>query len=76
MTAREIVAVLEGRWHGSYGTARPQLDGNRELVRDQTGKIQYATIMRFRDRPTADAFSGAVVTAIQDFELGIDGGGR
>ncbi len=25
---------------------------------------------------TADAFSGAVVTAIQDFELGIDGGGR
>ncbi len=54
--------------------ARPQLDGNRELVRDQTGKIQYATIMRFRDRPTADAFSGAVVTAIQNFELGINGG--
>ncbi len=56
--------------------ARPQLDGNRELVRDQAGKIQYATIMRFRDRPTADAFSGAVITAIQDFELGINGAAR
>ncbi len=56
--------------------AKPQLDNNRELVRDPAGKIQYATIMRFRDRPTADAFSGAVVTAIQDFELGIDGAAR
>ncbi len=56
--------------------ARPQLDDNRELVRDPTGKIQYATILKFRDRPTADAFSGAVVTAIQDFELGIDGAAR
>ena len=56
--------------------AKPQLDNNRELIRDPTGKIQYATILKFRDRPTADAFSGAVVAAIQTFELGIGGAAR
>ena len=56
--------------------ARPQLDGNRELIRDQSGKIQYAVILKFRDRPTADAFSSEVVRAIQNFELGICGAAR
>ncbi len=53
--------------------ARPQLDGNRELVRDPNGKVQYSLILKFRDRPTADAFSAAAITAIQNFELGING---
>ena len=53
--------------------AKPQLDNNRELVRDPTGKIQYATILKFRDHPTAVAFSAAVIMAIQDFGLGIGG---
>ena len=53
--------------------ARPQLGRNRELVRDPSGKVQYATILKFSDRPTADAFSRAAVTAIQNFELGIGG---
>ena len=53
--------------------ARPQLDRNRELVRDPTGKIQYATILKFRDHPTSIAFSAAAIMAIQAFELGIGG---
>ena len=51
--------------------ARPQLDQNRELIRDQNGKVQYSLILKFGDRQTADAFSAAALRAIQDFELGI-----
>jgi len=53
--------------------ARPQLDEQRQLVRDDAGKIKYAPIMSFDSREVGDAFSAAVVAAIQDFELGITG---
>ena len=54
--------------------ARPQLDKDRNLVRDDAGKVQYVTIMEFDDREVADRFTAAAITAIQDFELSIGSG--
>jgi hypothetical protein len=47
--------------------ARPQLDANRELVKDRTGKVQYAKVMEFDSREVADRFSEAALRAIEAF---------
>jgi hypothetical protein len=44
--------------------ARPILDANREVVRDEEGKVKYARTLYFDDRATADRFSDAVVKAV------------
>ncbi len=54
--------------------ARQQLDKDRNVVCNDAGKIQYATILKFDGREVADRFSAAAITAIQDFELGIGDG--
>ncbi len=63
MTAREIVAALDGRWHGSYGTARCPAHNDREpslsisagdegkvLVRCHAGCDQARVIAALRSR--------------------------
>jgi hypothetical protein len=44
--------------------SRPQLDRNQQLVRDQAGKVQYATLMTWDSRDVSDAFSARVVEAL------------
>jgi hypothetical protein len=43
--------------------AKPQLAANGQAVRDERGKIQYITLLRWRDRGLADRFS-ELVTAL------------
>ncbi len=50
--------------------ARPMLDDSRELVRDATGKVQYATILRFDSREVGDAFSAAALQALDAYRGG------
>ncbi len=52
--------------------ARPQLDKDRNLVRDENGKIQYAKILDFDDREVADRFNAAALKAIEDFGFKAD----
>ena len=47
--------------------ARPQLDKNRNLVKDADGKITYARVMEFDSREVAERFSEAALKAIDDF---------
>jgi hypothetical protein len=45
----------------------PLLNDERELVREQDGKIRYAKILSFDDRDVSDRFSIAVVRAVEEF---------
>jgi hypothetical protein len=55
--------------HESHGKswaalrAKPMIDGEGRCIRNDVGKIQYATILAWRDRDLADRFSAAVVEA-------------
>ena len=53
--------------------ARPQLDRNRELVREDNGRVRYATILTFETNDAAAEFNDAALRALQDFQLGITG---
>src|SRR5262245_29456004 len=44
---------------------RPQLPQDGQVLRDDTGKINYAKVMEFTDRGVADRFSAAVVEAVE-----------
>ncbi len=52
--------------------ARPQLDKDRNLVRDSDGKVQYAKMMDFDSKEVADRFNAAAVKAIEDFAFKSD----
>ena len=52
--------------------ARPQLDPNRNLVRDASGKIQYAKVIEFDSREAAARFNAAVLKAVEDFAFKSD----
>jgi len=47
--------------------AKPQLDKDRELIRDAGGKIQYAPVMEFDSREVADRFNAAALKAVEAF---------
>ena len=47
--------------------AKPQLDKDHNLVRDEGGKVQYAKVMEFDSREVADHFSEAAMKAIETF---------
>ena len=47
--------------------ARPRLDQDHQLLRDDAGKIRYWPVMDFDSREVADRFSEAALKAIDDF---------
>ena len=47
--------------------ARPQLDKDRQLVRDDSGKIQYSKVLDFDSREVADRFNTAALKAVEAF---------
>ena len=49
--------------------AKPQLDKERNLVRDADGKVQYVKMMDFDSKEVADRFNAAAVKAIEDFSF-------
>ncbi len=52
--------------------AKPQIDKDRNLVRDEGGKVQYAKILDFDSREVADRFNAAALKAIEDFTFKSD----
>ena len=44
--------------------ARAQLSPQRELIRDQRGKVQYSPFLKWDDEIIADAWSAAAVEAL------------
>jgi hypothetical protein len=82
-TLRGFAHIRVGRWRLTIGgvavhdkngkrwvqlPARPQLDDNRELVREPDGKIRYSKILEFDDRDVADQFSLLVLRAIEEWQ--------
>jgi hypothetical protein len=62
------VAVHES--HGKQWVqlpSKPMLDDQRELVRGQGSKIQYAKIAEFTDHTVADHFRAAVIAAVDQY---------
>ena len=63
------------RWVSFPG--RPSLDHNRELVRDPRGKIQYGKVIEWDGDHIRDAFSDAVLEALQAYDrTAFDGAGE
>jgi hypothetical protein len=44
--------------------AKPQIKDGAVII-DASGKAQYTNVFEFTDRPTSDAFSRAVIDAVQ-----------
>lgn len=55
--------------------ARPIVQDG-QLVRNEQGRIEYASLLRFKSKDDYRAFSEAALRAIQDRELGISGNGE
>ena len=51
--------------------ARPQLEQNRELIRDENGRVRYATILVFDSTEAVYEFNEAALKALQDYDLGL-----
>ncbi len=49
--------------------AKPQFDKDRNMVRDDDGKIQYAKVLDFDSREVADRFNAEALKAIEDFSF-------
>ncbi len=49
--------------------ARPQLDENRELIREENGRVRYATILVFDSTDAASEFNEAALKALQDYDI-------
>lgn len=73
------LTIAECPAHESHGRqwvslpARPMIDAEGKALRDERGKIKYASILNWESREAQDRFSAAALRAIQDFELGITG---
>jgi hypothetical protein len=48
--------------------ARPWIDKDGQVVRDDRGKIQYAPIVEFDGKQVRDAFGDAVIKAVLAFD--------
>jgi hypothetical protein len=59
------VHVAGGRAWASL-PAKPQLDSDGRALRDERGKVQYATILRWRNRGLADRFSEVVIALVRE----------
>jgi hypothetical protein len=79
-TLRGFAKITVPRWHLSMDgvaihekdgrqwaqlPARPQVDKDGTVLRDETGKIKYARILEFTDKETGWKFSDAVVAAVK-----------
>ena len=62
--------ILDATVHESHGKrwiglpAKPQIDREGAVRRDDRGKIAYSAIQQFTDRTTSDAFSARAIAAL------------
>jgi len=50
------------RWIGL--PSKPQLDRDRNTIKNEAGKVQYTPVVEFGSRKVADAFSARVLEAL------------
>jgi hypothetical protein len=55
----------ESRWAGL--PAKPQIDRDGTVRKDERGKTLYTPILEFTDKPTRDAFSARVIASLLEF---------
>ena len=61
--------------HESHGKqwvqlpARPQLDENRQLIREENGRVRYTTILVFDSTEAAYEFNEAALKALETFDI-------
>jgi hypothetical protein len=55
----------DSRWVGL--PAKPQLDRDGTVRRDERGKILYSSVLEFTDKATRDAFSARVIESLLEF---------
>jgi len=56
--------------------SKPQLDSQRQLIRDETGKPKYSNFLRWRSRDIDDRFSAAVINLIREAGHALNGEGQ
>jgi hypothetical protein len=69
------VAVFEKdgkRW--TQLPAEPQRDRDGAIIKDDRGKTQYRSHLRWKDRAAQDAFSAALIAAIEAKHGPLEGG--
>jgi hypothetical protein len=52
--------------------AKPQVDRDGNVRRDERGKVAYSPVLEFTYRATRDAFSHRLIAALLEFEQGGD----
>jgi len=67
LTIRDIAVHKKGERAWAQLPAKPQLNSNRELVKDQDGKVQYVPFFRWDSPQVSDAFSAAVLRAVNSY---------
>jgi hypothetical protein len=55
----------ESRWVGL--PAKPQVDRNGNVRKDDRGKTAYTPVIEFTDKATRDAFSARVIASLLEF---------
>ena len=67
MRIKDIAIHEKGgrRWAALPG--KPQIDKNRQVITDASGKVQYTPVLCFESRAVADAFGEAVLKAVDDY---------
>jgi hypothetical protein len=64
-----------GKWWVGL-PARPQIGQDDKVIRNHSGKVQYAATLGWKDRDLADRFSAAVVELVRAEHPGdLDGAG-
>jgi hypothetical protein len=64
---RDVAIHQQGGSRWAALPARAQIDRDGNLIRDDRGKIAYVAIFEFADPGTRNAFSQAVIAAIERF---------
>lgn len=64
---RDVALHEKGGKRWAALPAKAQISKDRELIRDDAGKIKYATVLEFDNRRVADAFSDAAIRAVHTF---------
>jgi hypothetical protein len=63
LTLRDFAVHESGDRRWALLRAKPQLDRDQQVVRED-GKLQYSTLFQFDSRDVGDAFSEAVLRAV------------
>lgn len=72
LTIRDVALHQKNEKRWASLPSKAQISKERELIKDSEGKIKYAPVLEFDNKRVADAFSEAVVRAIDAFHAGRD----